>query len=118
MNGAIIYKEGSAALDSFPACCCQLFKRCNGMVCAKYYPQKVFEKREEIQIIMNDKSPIKRNVTVADAIKNLHENGIEVTEKQAAEILDFLYFLAHLSVKAYFNENTLNSDEQENTIRF
>ncbi len=22
------------ALDSFPACCCQLFKRCNGLVCA------------------------------------------------------------------------------------
>ena len=85
------------------------------MVCAMYYPQKVFEKSKEIQIIMNDKSQIKRNVTVSDAIKNLHENGIEVTEKQAAEILDFLYFLAHLSVKAYFNENTSNSDEQENT---
>ena len=70
----------------------------------------VLEWSEEIQIIMNDKYQIKRNVTVADAIKNLHENGIEVTEKQAAEILDFMYFLASIIVKVHFSNNTSNSN--------
>jgi len=59
---------------------------------------------------MNDNYQIKRNVTVAKAIKNLHENGIEVTEKQAAEILDLMYFLAPLIVKVHFSNNTSNSD--------
>ena len=59
---------------------------------------------------MNDKYQIKRNVTVADAIKNLHENGIEFTEKQAAEILDFMYFLASIIVKVHFSNNTSNSN--------
>jgi hypothetical protein len=76
----------------------------------KVLQPNVFERSEEIQIIMNDKYQIKRNVTVADAIKNLHENGIEVTEKQAAEILDFMYFLASIIVKVHFSNNTSNSN--------
>jgi hypothetical protein len=47
----------------------------------------------------------KRNVTTADAIKALRQNGIEVSEKDAEVILDFLFILAKLIVNEYFNED-------------
>jgi len=34
----------------------------------------------------------------------LKANGIECSEKDAAEILEFLYFLGKLAVRQYFNE--------------
>lgn len=43
-------------------------------------------------------NPEKRNVTPKQAIQILQQNGIEVNEKQAENILDFLYFLAKLVV--------------------
>ena len=46
----------------------------------------------------------KRNITVEQAAKILRKNGIECDEKEAKIILDFLYFLAKLSVNQYFNE--------------
>lgn len=47
----------------------------------------------------------KRKVTTTDTIKALHENGIEVSEKDAQIVLDFLYFLAKLTVNQYFTSN-------------
>lgn len=70
---------------------------------------KLVERSEEIQIIMNDSYQIKRNVTVADAIKDLREKGVEVTEKQAAEILDLMHFLASLIVKQNFSDHSINN---------
>lgn len=46
----------------------------------------------------------KRNITPAQAVKILRENGIETDEINAKIILDFLYFLAKLTIKQYFNE--------------
>jgi hypothetical protein len=46
----------------------------------------------------------KRNITPAQAVKILRKNGIETDENNAKIILEFLYFLAKLTVKQYFNE--------------
>lgn len=47
----------------------------------------------------------KRNVTTADTVKALRKNGIEVSEKDAEIILDFLYILAKLTVNQYVNND-------------
>ena len=52
-------------------------------------------------------SPRKRNVTPEQARKILSQNGIEVNEKEVEEILDFLYFLAKLSVDQYVNDTAV-----------
>jgi len=46
----------------------------------------------------------KRNITPQMAVKILRKNGIEVDEKKAEEILDFLYLWAKLTVKQYLKE--------------
>jgi hypothetical protein len=46
----------------------------------------------------------KRNITPEQAVKILQKNGIKCDEKEAQKILDFLYFLAKLSVNQYFNK--------------
>jgi len=46
----------------------------------------------------------KRTITPQKAVKILKKNGIECDENQAKTILDFLYFLAKLSLDQYFNE--------------
>lgn len=46
----------------------------------------------------------KRGITPEKAIKTLRSNGIEVNEKEAEEILDFLYILAKLAVNQYVTE--------------
>lgn len=46
----------------------------------------------------------KRRITSAQAVKILAENHIEVSEKDAEVILDFLYFLAKLTVNQYLKE--------------
>ncbi|GAA4924690.1 hypothetical protein [Mucilaginibacter defluvii] len=57
----------------------------------------------------------KRNVTTEQAIKLLREQGYEVTEEQATQILDFLYFLGKLSVDQYFkNKQQETTKEQTN----
>jgi hypothetical protein len=40
----------------------------------------------------------KRNVTPLQAVKILEQNGLKISEKEAGEILDFLYFLGKLTV--------------------
>jgi len=41
----------------------------------------------------------KKNVTVEETKEILRKNGIEITEKEAAIILDFLYKMAILEVR-------------------
>jgi len=53
---------------------------------------------------MKNYTQTKRAVTTSDVIKTLRKQGKEVTEKQAEEILDFLYFLAELIVKQNFSK--------------
>jgi hypothetical protein len=46
----------------------------------------------------------KRSVTTKDVIRCLNENGVQVSESEAEEVIDFLYFLAELTVKQYFKD--------------
>jgi hypothetical protein len=45
-----------------------------------------------------------RGVTTEQAISILKKEGVEVNEKDAEIILDFLYILAKLAVNQYVNE--------------
>uniref|UniRef100_F4C323 Uncharacterized protein n=2 Tax=Sphingobacteriaceae TaxID=84566 RepID=F4C323_SPHS2 len=47
----------------------------------------------------------KRHITPEQATKILNKRGIEVNEKQAKIILDFLYILAKLTVNQYFRKD-------------
>jgi len=58
---------------------------------------------------MQKEVPKKRSVTVDDTIKALKAMGSEITEKEAEIILDFLYFLAKLSVNQYLNTDYDNT---------
>lgn len=44
-------------------------------------------------------SPIKQNVTPSEAVKILATGGLQVSEKEAAGIVAFLYTLACLKIK-------------------
>ena len=46
----------------------------------------------------------KRNITTKDTIRAMNENGIQISEKEAEEILDFLYIIAKLTVNQYIND--------------
>ena len=46
----------------------------------------------------------KRNITPEMAVKILQKNGVEIDEKKASEVLDFLYFLAKLTINQYLND--------------
>jgi hypothetical protein len=51
-----------------------------------------------------NKKPLKeKNVTVADTVKTMRDKGVEVSEKDAELILEFLFYLAKLSVDQYVN---------------
>lgn len=47
----------------------------------------------------------KRGVTTEQALAMLRKKGIEVDEKQAEIILDFLYILGKLAVNQYFDDD-------------
>jgi len=53
---------------------------------------------------MNTNSPEKRNVTTEQAVKVLQKNGVELSEKKMAEVLDFMYFLAKLALDQYLKD--------------
>lgn len=53
---------------------------------------------------MEDGSAGKRNVTPEKAIEILRKNGVEINEKNAADLLDLMYFFAKLSVDQYIKE--------------
>ena len=46
----------------------------------------------------------KRKITAEIAVKILKKNNIEVDEKEAEIILEFMYFIGKLAVNQYFNE--------------
>lgn len=48
----------------------------------------------------------KRNITPDQAVRILRKNGIEVTEKEAKKILDFMYIMAKLAIRDYFSDST------------
>ncbi|RCH53604.1 hypothetical protein DJ568_16785 [Mucilaginibacter hurinus] len=43
---------------------------------------------------MNKSVYKKRSVTTKDVIQCLNKNGVQVSESEAEEVIDFLYFLA------------------------
>ena len=49
-----------------------------------------------------------KSVTTKDTIKALRNDGIEISEIEAEKILDFLYFLAKLTV----NQNVNNKSDK------
>jgi hypothetical protein len=54
-------------------------------------------------MLMKAKTSDNRSITPEKAKKILLENGVEVNEKEVEEILEFLYFLAKLTVNQYVN---------------
>jgi hypothetical protein len=50
----------------------------------------------------------KRGITPDQTIKALDSVGIKINEKDAKEILDFLYFLAKLTVNQHVRNNNGN----------
>ena len=53
----------------------------------------------------------KRNVTPAQAVKILQKKGVQVSEKEAKKILDFLYIFAKLVLKEYFRDKEPGTKE-------
>lgn len=54
----------------------------------------------------------KRNITAKDAIRILHENGVEISEKEAEKLLDLMYFFGKLTVNQYINDkSTIDIDQ-------
>jgi len=48
--------------------------------------------------------PRKRNITPEQAVKILRENGVEIDEIKAAELLELMYFFAKLIVNQNFKK--------------
>jgi hypothetical protein len=48
--------------------------------------------------------PDKRNITPQQAVKILEQNGLKISEKDAENILDLMYFLAKLIVNQNFKK--------------
>jgi len=46
----------------------------------------------------------KRNVTPQQAVKILEQNGLKISEKEAENILELMYFLAKLIVNQNFKK--------------
>ena len=63
--------------------------------------------------------PDKRNITPQQAVKILEQSGLKISEKEAAEVLDFLYFFGKLSVNQYVEKidkaNNQNKPNYENS---
>lgn len=60
----------------------------------------------------------KRNVSSAEAVTILKKNGIEVTQQEAALILDFIYPLAKMALTQFLEENHVEqiSNQQPHAI--
>jgi protein-tyrosine-phosphatase len=62
----------------------------------------------------------KRSVTPKQAIAVLEKHGYQINEKEAEQVLNFLYFLGRLTVDQYIKDtiNTNNtSNENSRSIR-
>ena len=57
-----------------------------------------------------DSDNVKKNISPAQAVKVLRDNGVDITEKDAEKILDFLYFLGKLTVNQYVKDNSPERD--------
>ena len=58
----------------------------------------------------------KRNITPQKAVAILRKEGYEINEKEAEIILNFLYFLAKLTVNQYIKETaSANNSKDENS---
>ena len=53
-----------------------------------------------------DSDNTKKNISPAQAVRILSENGIQIGEKEAEKILEFLYFLGKLTVSKYIKDNS------------
>jgi len=53
---------------------------------------------------MVEKRQFKRSLTAKDAVSILEKDGVKVTEKEAEDILNLMYFLAKIIVKQNFIE--------------
>ena len=51
-----------------------------------------------------DSDNVKKNISPAQAVKVLRDNGVDITEKDAEKILDLLYFLGKLTVDQYIKD--------------
>ncbi|MES2267914.1 MAG: hypothetical protein V4520_14225 [Bacteroidota bacterium] len=57
-----------------------------------------------------DSDNVKKNISPAQAVKVLRAKGVNITEKDAEKILDFLYFLGKLTVNQYLKDNSPERD--------
>ena len=58
----------------------------------------------------------KRNITAERAVAILKKNGVDIDEKNVEKVLDFLYFLAKLTVNQYIKETaSANNSKDENS---
>jgi hypothetical protein len=53
---------------------------------------------------------VNKKVTPTQAVKVLEKNGLQVSEKEAVKILDFLYFIGKLTVNQHIKDNTPGGD--------
>lgn len=60
---------------------------------------------------------IERKISVKRAISILAKNGIEVDEREADVILDFLYLMARNHRENEIVENTHNPKEKSNSLK-
>ena len=56
----------------------------------------------------------KRNITPQKAVAILRKEGYEINEKEAEIILDFLYFLAKLTVNQYIKDELKTVKNHDN----
>jgi hypothetical protein len=101
------------------ACCYRVFKRCNGLVCARSQTKPLFisiPTSDSWQIPVRPKASFdekrwkmaekplteKRSITPEMAVKVFKKNGVEIDEKKASEVLDLIYFIAKLIVNQNF----------------
>jgi len=59
----------------------------------------------------------KRNITPQKAVEILRKEGYEINEKEVEIILDFLYFLAKLTVSQYIKQAIKTNNSNHNDSR-
>jgi hypothetical protein len=58
-----------------------------------------------LTMLLKARTPEKRSITPEKAKKILLENGVEINEKEAEEILEIMYFIAKLIVDQNFRND-------------
>ena len=57
----------------------------------------------------------KRNITAERAVAILKKNGVDIDEKNVEKVLDFLYFLAKLTVNQYIKDELKTVKNHDNS---